>query len=310
MLDLKILEGTLDIAENPGMDTLDPRFQDLAAVVESEDFAKVGTQCEALLGEKIYDIRVLCYYLAAVVVEQGIPCFASLLRCLAGLFGENWNAVGPVPKKEKHTQRSLNWFLGKLLDQLKYHQEKADGEWQKWLAQTRAEDIQPILDANQGCRDALAQILPDDQTSQEQLGKIGEWFLEFHKIIYVAPEPEPQADTETPAEAQPAAQGTTLPGTTVEVSYPFLMLIKKLEAFEKLVQAGDFTKAAVVADDINTIISSFDPRIYFPKTFAKYYQLLSTSINDIVVNWDNKESVQWQAIAQFYHVDLDGFVNG
>lgn len=314
MSNLNLLTGHLEVIENPGIESLDPRFQDIVTTVETNDFAKVGTLVEALFQENIFDIRLIAYYLHAVLVEQGFKALGAIFDCATKLFQENWAAVGPTQKKEKHAQRSFNWFLTKLQDKLHYHQETNDDTWKKWLQETTGPDVQVILDACENFRKALLTV-SEDAENQDRLMKLNQWLKDLQKII-APPEPAPTAAAETEAPtsgSQAGDAGTSQPGMiegmAVDSSYHFQVLVKKLEAFDILVQKGNFNKAAIVADDINTIIASFDPRLFFPKTFAKYYKQLSGSIDSIAPLWESKESIQWQMTSQFYKVDLDGFVN-
>jgi hypothetical protein len=92
------------------------------------------------------------------------------------------------------------------------------------------------------------------------------------------------------------------------VSHRFVELTQKLRAFEELIKKHEYRKAALVADDLQQIIEHFDPRSYFPEVFAGFSAHLSRNIHALAEHWDDRESVAWKALAQFYHVDLDGFV--
>lgn len=100
MLDLNLINGTLNIIENPGLDTLDPRFQDLAASVQNDDFTTLGTQAEDLFREDIFDIRIIGYYFYALFLEKGIEAIDDTFSILISILRDNWEAVGPTKKKE------------------------------------------------------------------------------------------------------------------------------------------------------------------------------------------------------------------
>ena len=69
-----------------------------------------------------------------------------------------------------------------------------------------------------------------------------------------------------------------------------------------------YPRAAIVADDINEIISAFDPRLYFPKFFARYARLKVDNFQELFSFEDQKETAEWQAWKEFYRVDRKGFV--
>ena len=68
---------------------------------------------------------------------------------------------------------------------------------------------------------------------------------------------------------------------TLAVSHTFSELLQKLRAFEALVAKGRHEKAAVVAADVQQLISQFDPRMYFPELFSEFAALMSDNVNTI-----------------------------
>lgn len=70
-----------------------------------------------------------------------------------------------------------------------------------------------------------------------------------------------------------------------------------------------FQQAALVADDILEAIEQFDPRLYFPKLFSRFFMLLATRNEELLSFEDLKDSRQWQFLREFFKVDRDGFVD-
>ena len=85
--------------------------------------------------------------------------------------------------------------------------------------------------------------------------------------------------------------------------------MKKLEAFDRLVAEEKYPRAALVADDIYDTLANFDPRVYFPKLFSRFFLLMALHIGDLSTFEEHKTSPEWQSMKDFYKVDLDGFVN-
>jgi hypothetical protein len=96
----------------------------------------------------------------------------------------------------------------------------------------------------------------------------------------------------------------------LSVSAAFVELLRKLEAFDALVAAGKYQKAALVADDLTDAISRFDPRVYFPDLFATFGKGLAENIEILGEHWGERESLGWKALEQFYRVDIKRFVDG
>jgi hypothetical protein len=119
---------------------------------------------------------------------------------------------------------------------------------------------------------------------------------------------EPPKPPETPVD--PDALQTLRKKVELVVSQHFVELSNKLRAFEILIEKGQQEKAALVADDVLQTLDAFDPRLYFPELFARFSGLVSTNIGSLSTHWQQKDSVEWKALTQYYKVDLKGFVEG
>ncbi|NVB39247.1 hypothetical protein G6O69_15495 [Pseudenhygromyxa sp. WMMC2535] len=83
----------------------------------------------------------------------------------------------------------------------------------------------------------------------------------------------------------------------------------KLQGFEALVTRGEFSKAAVIASDIQAAIEDFDPLVYLPRLFARYLRLLSRELETISAHWEAEESTASRVLEQLYRADLEGFID-
>ncbi len=112
---------------------------------------------------------------------------------------------------------------------------------------------------------------------------------------------------ETPAEAeQPAGKG---PRTiSVPENEPFRQLRRKLAAFQKLVAAEDHQRAAIVAADLLHTLDHFDPRLFLPSMFRKFFRVLSLVGNELTPHMGEKTDLSSKALLQLYQIDLDYFV--
>jgi len=320
-MNIDLLNQTLEVAENPGLDTLDPRFGDIAGLVENGDYLGAAGQAEEILADGVYDIRISGYFLYGHFIEEGIAAVSSIFHCLANLLTENWEAFGPVKNREKHTQTSLNWFLGQLLKKLQYEENKESDIWNRWSEEVSSADVQEALDAAEAFQKALVTALEDNADPLlDGLSRINDWFRAFQRLVYQEPEPEDasepedtsEPETETGEPQKGASQISDLSSEDTafaQGSYHLKLLLKKMEAFKQLIENEQVPKAAIVADDINHIIADFDPRIYFPKMFSQFSLLLALNIRDLTAFEDYKGSVEWQTMQDLYRVDLDSFVS-
>jgi len=315
---IDLLNTTLEVTENPGMEMIDPRLLDITSLVENGDYEEAATQAEQILEEGAYDIRITGFFLYGVFLEQGLGELNVILECLTRLITENWEAVGPVKNREKHAQTSLNWFLRQLTKKLQYEEGRDSDVYQQWVAKVSSDDVQEALVASEDLKGALGEALEDQaEPLLDGLSKVNEWLVTFQRLVYREPEPEMEGEEEFEpgAEGKPAERvapvGVPVADVAVPVegSYHLQLLLKKMEVFSRLVEKEEFPKAAIVADDINQIIGDFDPRIYFPKIFSRYSLLLALHIADISGFDEYKGSVVWQTMQDLYKVDLESFVS-
>ncbi len=113
---------------------------------------------------------------------------------------------------------------------------------------------------------------------------------------------------ETPAEAEPSGKGVR--SISVPENEPLRQLRRKMAAFQKLVAAGEHERAAIIAADLLQIMDHFDPRLYLPTLFRKFFRVLSLVGNDLTPHMTERTDLSHKALLQLYQVDLDYFVRG
>ena len=275
--------------------------------------AAAADRIEELLGRRIYDIRLISIYLSAAFHEGGVAVLPGVLAATLHLLGDSFEAVGPVRKREEHFDRRLAWLYEGIGDALAYHEQKRTDEWKAWGAALTSDVLAEAIAQS----DLLGeQIRPRGFTNAAgELGQLRSW-LYSHRLP-AAPAVEAPADappSQSRSSVRPAGPAATptqdgsRPALELVVSHRFLELRDKLRAFEVLIEKGEFRKAALVADDVQKIVEHFDPRSYFPDVFAGFSARLSKHIESLAEHWEERESVSWKAMDQYYQVDLDGFV--
>jgi hypothetical protein len=309
-MNIDLLNTTFEVSESPGLDTFDPRLGDITTLAQDGKYDEVAPQIEALFAEKIYDIRVIGYYCFLVFLEQGVGGLGPLLKGLAGVLTDNWAAVGPMSNRPKMTQNSLNWFYRLLLKKLQLEEQSKGDGWQRWTGSVTSEQVGEAIEACDQLRRALVAGLEDQAGPVvENLSKVTDWLKAFERVVYREPEPEPDPEAEV-TEAGGAATGTAGEAGAFagDGSYHLQLLQRKMKVFADLVEAGEYARAALVSDDINSILGSFEPLLYFPKLFADYARLLALHTKDLTEFEGARETREWQAMKALYLVDLEGFL--
>jgi hypothetical protein len=315
-LRIDLLQSGLPVTESPGLDTTDPRFDEIATLVQDGRYIEAANQCETIIAEGVYDIRLICYFLYGYWLEQGLASLVSVIDCLNYVLLENWQAIGPIKRREQVVQNSLAWIFRQILKTIQHEEKKNTPQWQEWQSSFSAEDAEKILEASEAFRLSVNQQLESSVDSLPDYGKVMNWFRQLQKIVYIPPEPEPEQPT-TAEDIAPAKQENntavaTIPKSeelSIELSYPMALLLKKLAAFEHLVQDENFSRAALLADDINQSLASFDPLIYFPKTFETFVRLQALKYEELSPYESYQGSPQWQAMQHWLKTDIDSFMN-
>ncbi len=317
MLEIQLLLNPITPTENPGLDTLDPRFQEIAGLVEAGEFGKASEQTQALLKDGIADIRVISYFLYGCFLESGLTGLPQILQALISLFTTNWAAVGPTQKKEKHAENGVGWFLSRLTKKLAAEEEAKSDEFNKWIEQVPADKIQPYLDKINELRTAIA--VANSAKLPDAIKAFEDWIKGFKNVVDAeakkaadeaaasAPPPEekPAEVAATPGapSAAPAADGAFM----VEGSVHLKELARKIAAFETLVKKKQYARASVVYNDVTSILEHFDPRVYIPKMLASFYSLSMNNLDSLLPDLEKKETPSWKAMEQLYRVDVDIF---
>lgn len=330
LMNIDVLRGNLEISEKPGLDTIDPRFSDIAALVQGGRYEEAAKRADEVLKEKIYDIRIIGYFLYGHFIERGLTALTDICLCLAELLSDNMNALGPVRNREKHIQTILNWLMKQTMKTIQYEEEKKKGLYNKWISGVSSDQVQEALDASDKLRRVLGPVLEDAAGPiLDGMMKINDWLASFQRLVYREPEPEPEEEkvpeaaeiVETEEEIAPVFQEEERESffepaleaeekaTGIEGSHHLKILMKKLEAFDTLISAQKYASAAIVSDDINAIIANFDPRLYFPKLFIKFILQYTANINNLVAYAEYKDSLAWHALQELYKVDLESFVD-
>lgn len=326
-MDLNLIKEPLPVVENPGLETTDPRLEEVSALVQRAQYMEAAELAESVLAEGINDIRMIGFLCYGVFLERGIGSLKEILDCLAGVLRDSWQALGPAVKKEKHAQTSLRWFSNQLLKKLQYEENAKSELYERWVLEARSEEIAGVIDAADELKRVATLVLEDAAAPlNDALAKLVQWLKAFQQVIYrdeepetveAAPESEPTDAVEEDAAERPAVQevrrvsgGTpaSQEGLIVEGSHHLSALLRKIEAFERLIADGKYPRAALVAEDIGECIASFDPRLYFPKLFARYAYLKAAHFQDLYAFDDQRETPEWQALKEFYRVDLDAFI--
>lgn len=98
------------------------------------------------------------------------------------------------------------------------------------------------------------------------------------------------------------------PQPGLPISPAMAVLLRKLAAFNALLDSGDAAKAGIIASDVLSTVERFDPRVYLPALFSRFFSGLSTHAHELEPFLHGEDSLPQRALEQLYRVDLDAFL--
>lgn len=312
MIDPTKLYSLLENAKTVQDEAFDVRFEEIVSLVDEERLSEATALIQTILKEGIVDLRLVLYLFYAQFANQGIGSLKTLLLAIQTILGEHWEKISPVNMRDKYLASSLTWFLSAIGKKLKrseklYKSKKHDEFWNKSVHGLTQKTIDDLVAKT---REFSTFVLK--KTEEPSLNQYSMFISKWIENLKGAVESEPIEAHEEAPRSEPAAEESVSPSVPTkessDYSEPMALLVRKLQAFELLVGKEDFVKAALVSDDISTIIKSFDPSLYFPKLFSKYFALSATHIDTLAQEWESKNSLKWEALQRLYQTDLREFI--
>ncbi|MDY7233065.1 type VI secretion system protein IglI family protein [Hyalangium rubrum] len=330
-LDGSLLEEPLEGAPLEEADSEEPdtRVDDVADRVGNGDYAEAARMAEALLRAEVRDVRLISPYLFGVFHEKGLQAMPGLFRSIIVTLTKSWDAFGPPEKKVVLTANGLRWLLKTLNKHLLHHEKLKDSRWKQLGEPANRAPLEEAIPLAGQVLAALDETLPESGCDKPFRALVA-WLNDHLRTLPAPSAPEQKA---SPAPAKPASVSEpeqepedeqVAPSTTspvrraassapaaepgLPISPPMALLLRKLEAFNVLVERQDFLKAGVVAMDVLATVERFDPRLYLPMIFSRFYAGLSTHAETFEPLLQSTESLAFRSLDQLFRVDLEAFL--
>lgn len=308
----------------------DPRLDAVDAHVTKAEYDLAARTAEALLRDGIRDVRIIGPYLMGSFVHQGLKGLPRIFRSVITTLKESLGAFGPEEKKPLLTNNSVRWLLKGVNRQMLHHEKLQDEEWTRWREPSNRAPVDEALALGPAVQAACEQALPGGDCAQA-LRPVLAWLQEQLNALPATEAPAatenekaapseaaeseheepPEEDAEapeTPSAPRPRSHAPAS-GPGLPISPAMELLLRKLQAFDVLVEREDFLKAGIVAADVLGTIERFDPRVYLPMLFTRFFAGLSTHAETLEPLLHNTESLAFRSLDQLYRVDLESFLD-
>jgi hypothetical protein len=304
--------------EAPDLDSSDERLEKVNGLVAKSLYLEAGREAEALLGQGLYDVRLVGPYLLGLFMEGGLAALPSMFHSLSSTLLINWQSFGPRERKDVFADAGLRWLLKVLNKHIEHHERLKNETWQRWCEASNREPLEQALALSEEIFASFNRVLQRN-ACEAPFRRLTQWMeghLQSLPSAEPEPEPGPEPDSEaeviavraSPAAAEPARTAALSSGPTLPVSPALAQLMRKLAAFDSLVERQDYRRATVVAADVLQVVEHFDPRVYLPALFSRFFAGLSTAADEVEPLLQNTDSLSFRAMDQLYRVDLETFL--
>jgi hypothetical protein len=331
-LDISLLEAPLSgpPPESSEEEGPDPRLEAVAEHVAKGTYREGAHAAAALLREGRRDMRLVAPYLFGAFHEQDLKAMPVIFRSIAAVLTGSWEAFGPPAKRAVFADNGLRWLLKAMSKHMAHHEKLKDERWKRWCEPDNRAPLEEAIALSNPILAALATTLPKNGCAEPFRALVAS--LQAHvKALPTQPRPvesapaaasqpdeEPQEDEE-PREEEEAPQPEPVAAARVSpaaksaapglpISPAMALLLQKLAAFDALIEREDFLKAGVVAADVLATVERFDPRVYLPAIFARFYTGLSQHAEIIEPLLHNTDSLTFRSLDQLFRVDLGTFL--
>ncbi len=299
----------------------DDRLLEICDLYGARSFGDAHARCDGIIADKVYDFRLIGIHVFCIFWRDGPSTVKPAFEALHTYLRDHWDEVGPERHRRKVISLGVESLIDNMTSTLNYWQTQGSEAFQSWIDEATRESLEETIESLQRLHELpeehlspdvvnvqlpkLTQILRGIQKSLPSRDEATESMDDNEATAGPSEAPQPTPDSKGRAASTPGALPAAMHG---EMSAELAMLLKKIQAFETLVEAKRFERAAMVADDIQSAVENFDPRKYFPSLFADFYADLVQNFDQISSFWARRDSADWAVLQQLYDVDLDTFV--
>ncbi len=312
--DLARLEAGLyreDEPASPGLELGDPRLDAITDAAFKSQYAEAAGLAQDIWSEGIRDVRLIGYLLYGYYLARDALALPFIFEQLTHTLTARWDSIGPA-KKDKPADGALHWLFTTLIRQLNGHEKARDERYEAWLT---PDGVAAFAAAERAIATLVTEAEKRFATGKcfDKLRNLSGCIRDIGGSLHSPAVPEPAEATPPAASAAPAPAPDPAPAAdsrpgavVVEGSAALGLLLRKLRLFEQLVAKDQTLKAAVIAADLDQLLTAFDPAVFLPKLFVPYFRAMTRhadSLGPVMADLLPGH----RSLVQLYHADLDAF---
>jgi len=198
-----LLDGRLAASSEPEDSASATRIAHVAQLADRGEHQAAAREAADLIEDRIYDVRLIGFYLFGVFLQRGIAYLPALLGRVDKLVTEDLAVLRPTRRKLQVVSSATAWLFEHVSARLLFHTKPRDATWEAW----RGESDGALADAiASGCSKvtlALEAVI-DAPLAAPPLARIRRWTNDDLRRAV--------ARREATAERGPAAASATAAG--------------------------------------------------------------------------------------------------
>jgi len=295
------------------LDAESEHLVNLRDLVDGQNFKAVAELNESLVEQGILDIRFLTYSVYSELSEDKLSGFSLLFENILKIFSV-WENVGPEKRRDKYAKSSLVWLFKQIILDLKTLEFEKYDKLDFWFSLVSFDELSDIRTKIASTRSVFSNQL-DANTSDAVLAPITElldWLKKYEsklpKVEVISESIQEETVIEESTDKAITAPGNGSGNLVISGGVHLEELQRKVDVFASVLAKGEILKAAIIVNDINGLLESFDARKYLPWIFGPYFTELSQHVNQVADYSDSSGTPQWLALTDLYTADLDLFL--
>ncbi|TQV88493.1 type VI secretion system protein IglI family protein [Aliikangiella coralliicola] len=333
---LVCLQGLVE--RDPGIaeEYVEQAFLSMGSQWQVGNYDLIIERAEALFSQKVFDIRIVTYYLYSCWVVSPRAQLHQILNSLNTLLEQDCDVWLPLNITSRNCEskgtsdillQCLKLLLKKVEQRIGQHSNEQEAfksscglivaEMNKLAAHLSnhfqlSELVYKIHEIRKNHFDELIEYDPESQSAENESQELN---CEEHLI-----ESDSKNESTEKGTAQncitrelnqnhAASQLECHSRLELYCSHPLKKLIRKIELFDELISQKDLFKASIVNDDIQQEIDNFNPLHYLPSIFKRFAELRVVNEPLLSQHLAVRDTSYGQALREYYAVDMEGFFN-
>jgi hypothetical protein len=169
-----LLDDRLAAAHEPEDTSAATRISHVAQLADRGEHQAAAREAAGLIEARIYDVRLIGFYLFGVFLQRGIACLPTLLGRISTLVTDDLAALRPGRRKLQVVNSATAWLFEHVSSRLQFHTKQRDATWDAWRAASDSALVDAIAAGCTGVTLALETVI-DAPLAATPLARIRRW---------------------------------------------------------------------------------------------------------------------------------------